>query len=564
MDTTCEPASTRSSGLLASRRLTRFSHFWRRHAVIILPALIFFALMVAINWELLVTPVFEDGDFAANALQVQNAKHMRELLGNYSRWHFHHPGPFFFYLFGAGEAISYDFLHIVPAPINGEILAELTFSTICLFLTIHIFYVHVRRPLFPPLAVLVSIVFLYAVDTAIPGSALVSLWPPYMSIFCFILLASSCASVAAGYWKHVILVAVSGMIMLHAHVAQTLFVAALTTVALSYTAGREFKYGTLRTALRAHRRDFLIALGIVLLFLLPIAIDAIVHTPSNLHQIRAYLHEHHREHNSLSTSLLYLASFFTYYVKPETVLANPAATWRDLLSPESFVRVYWCIFLFISVFSVIAYFGSRQRAPLFLKLVFFEVAFIILLFTYWSWRITGPMYTFNGYFFFSIQLLVLLALSSLAAAVVKPRLGRSRQIALTCAFTTPLLLVVGLKNTVSGDPGVHVIVSFLKQKGIKEAILVTPMKQETWPAAAGVASYMQRAGLTFCFEPQWAFVFGDTHVCRNNNVGYRVAFSESQPTCNAPCSLIYARPHLYVTGTRNLTSSDNSASYRTR
>ena len=178
--------------------LPRFARFFDSHAAILLPGLTFLALVIIMNWRLFVTPMFEWGDVAANELQVHSAKHLHELLGNYSRWHFHHPGPFLFYLFAAGEAILYDWLHLVPAPLNAECLTEIFFSVLCLFLAIYVFYANVKRPLFPAIAILTSILFLYALDTAIPNSALVALWQPYTEGFAFLLLASSAASVGAG------------------------------------------------------------------------------------------------------------------------------------------------------------------------------------------------------------------------------------------------------------------------------------------------------------------------------------------------------------------------------
>lgn len=62
---------------------------WFSWAKVVAPALCFLAVVLALNPGIFRTPYAEDSDFAANALQIQNAKAFRELLGNYSRWHFH-------------------------------------------------------------------------------------------------------------------------------------------------------------------------------------------------------------------------------------------------------------------------------------------------------------------------------------------------------------------------------------------------------------------------------------------------------------------------------------------
>ncbi|REM67800.1 hypothetical protein DSI38_09235, partial [Mycobacterium tuberculosis] len=50
----------------------------------------------------------EVGDFAANALNIIRAKSFHEIYGNYSRWQFNHPGPFFFYVYAFGEMVLVD------------------------------------------------------------------------------------------------------------------------------------------------------------------------------------------------------------------------------------------------------------------------------------------------------------------------------------------------------------------------------------------------------------------------------------------------------------------------
>jgi hypothetical protein len=522
----------------------------RDEAVIVLPALSFFVIIAAINWRLFTIPLIEYGDAAVNAIQVQNARHMHELLGNYSRWHFHHPGPFFFYIFAAGESIFYGVLHVVPAPLNGEYLAEIAISTAFLFLAIHVFYVNTRESLFPALAMLSSILFLYAVETALPFSAMVSLWPPDMALFCFLLLAVSCASFAAGNWKHAPLVAFAGMIMVHSHVAQLLFVTALTFAAVCGATIRDLKRRYLREALRAHRYHLATAFGIVIVFLLPIAIDTTIHHPNNIDHIRAYLREHHGAHNSRLTTLLYAASFFTYDVNPETVLASPTVHVRDLVNTKPFVRVYWGIFLLISVFAIGSHVVRRRKLSLFLKLAIGEIAFIILLFLYWSRRITGPMFTFNGYFFFSIQLLALFVCSSLICANVRPPLGWRKQTALASAATLPLLFVAGVKNADPGDPESLAIVSSLRETRAKNFKLII-RQPEQWPIVAGVASYLTRSGANFCVEPEWEFMFGPEHTCKKTDRYYRVLFRDNNSACELPCAVIYHRPKLYVTGFPN-------------
>ena len=526
------------------RYLAAGYEFVRPHAPLVVTGLIFLGFVLAINWEVFRYPQIEWGDVAANALQVQNAKHLAELLGNYSRWHFHHPGPFFFYLFAMGEGVFYNLLHIVPAPLNGECLAEILFSVSCLFGSIYVFTVHTRRALFLPLAVLASIVFLYALESALPASALVSLWPPYMALFSFLLLIVSSASVAAGKWTHLPLVAFSGMVMIHAHVAQLLFVTALISAALACALLRNVRAGTLAGNLVRYRPSLIASLAIAVLFASPLLIELLVHKPNNLTQIREYLAQHRGEHNSLRTAFLYLFSFLTYNTTPDTMLSNRAAGTIDLLNSEFFVRLYWSVFSFAALLAVFSLPGRIREIPIFLKFVFGAIVFVAILFVYWSWRITGPIYLFNGYFFFSVQLLALFGLLALVAELWGTDLDQRKQVALSCAFCSLLLLIPGLRQGRVDAPDVV---------GIKDAILHQQVKDvkfifqpADWPIAAGVASLLNRAGIHFCVERQFEFMLG--HACQETHDHYEVTFTATPLSCVIPCRSLYSRPKLYVTG----------------
>jgi hypothetical protein len=91
------------------------------------------------------------------SIQVYHARMFRELLGNYSRWQFHHPGPVFFYLFAAGEYLFCDVLRIVPAPLNAQLLTIVLVNTALLFGSIEIFARHFQGTLFRPLAVTAAV-----------------------------------------------------------------------------------------------------------------------------------------------------------------------------------------------------------------------------------------------------------------------------------------------------------------------------------------------------------------------------------------------------------------------
>lgn len=72
--------------------------------------LCFFSLCFVVyawsNWSVISVDCLETGDYAANALLVEDAKEFSLLTGPYSRFKFHHPGPALFYYRALGEVLN--------------------------------------------------------------------------------------------------------------------------------------------------------------------------------------------------------------------------------------------------------------------------------------------------------------------------------------------------------------------------------------------------------------------------------------------------------------------------
>src|SRR5205085_9437564 len=84
----------------------------------LLAAALFLAALLNNSEAIFRTHIYEADDYAANSLQVLKAKSFHETVGNYCRFGFHHPGPAFFYVYAAGEAVFFDGVHVVPTPFN--------------------------------------------------------------------------------------------------------------------------------------------------------------------------------------------------------------------------------------------------------------------------------------------------------------------------------------------------------------------------------------------------------------------------------------------------------------
>jgi hypothetical protein len=97
------------------------------------------AVLLVINRALFRLRLIEVGDLATILFQVKNAQRFHELLGNYSRFQFHHPGPAFLYILALGDWIFRGLPHICAEPANAAFLTVLLLNVACLFGAIRIF-----------------------------------------------------------------------------------------------------------------------------------------------------------------------------------------------------------------------------------------------------------------------------------------------------------------------------------------------------------------------------------------------------------------------------------------
>jgi len=532
-------------------------------------ALAMAAVACSINWQLFITPIYESGDFAANALQIQKAQTFSELLGNYSRFRFHHPGPAFFYVYGACEAIFYRLLGIVPAPQNAEMLGQILLSITAIVGTLGIIRRNCTSTVILPLTTALTILFIYAISNASPGSALVSIWAPHFIIFWFPLFMVACASLAVGNWNHLPVVAFSAMMLFHAHVAQTLFVGTLGGLALATTIFREVSAATLARTLRAQWVAILIGTGIVALFAFPILLDYVLNTPGNIGMILQHERKYPGLRNTLQQSLLYTASFFTFTSQAEQVLGGVKPGFTSLLNGSLFVRVYWSLVLVFGSFTALSVIIHRPGISRFAKYLVIQAAVVVVLFVYWAAKLTGPFYTFNGFFFFTLQWVLLLAFAVTLAETYSVSFRKETAAALACALASTMLLSAPeLQNVNFGTPDAHRVAEAVAGATAKPVYL--QFDGDDWDLAVGVASALRRQGMQFCVSPNWAFLFGHDALCQGDS---RLRFARGTSDCASPCRVILrhgdvaveymprfsavVRLPLRLTAADNLTQKDN-------
>lgn len=506
-------------------------------------AVLLASLLVFDNRHLLLeTPLHESGDTASNSLFVREAKSGVVIHGHYSRWNFYHPGPVLFYAYALGEAVFHDWLHVVPAPYNGQVISACLAVTLFFSLALMIFAQKLGAErggyaFFLPLALLFAVWHYGAAAYMAP--AFVATWPACPPILVFLCFVVATASVASGGGLELPLVALTGGWLVHNYVAQPLFVVPMTLFAYGGLIARcrsrgdsppAGPRGTLAAGWRAFPRAHLAAAGVLALFILPLLIDLSRGSESNFSRILAHLRQHHEPPHKLARSLCYFLTFGGY------AWYNPAENFFGRYSAggmRAFVALHWRAYLgwvTALVATPLLFAAARrisssavsQRRDGFLRWfgVLAIVAFILTLF--WGTKQDGEMFYFNAYFNYSIYFCAALGLAAaggvfLQAATAAPRPRWAR-------VTASAALVCGAAVAAWSNAASFVNLGVVEPGGDALPGVTTRTAAETvrpgqvcyldwsvfdgWTAATGVALQLDRLGYTVRVNDNWKIMFG--------------------------------------------------------
>jgi hypothetical protein len=306
---------------------------------------VLFAVLVARNTFLFSDRYYEDGDQAANSILIEQARHFKLLVGDYSRLGFNHPGPVYLYVQAWGEEFWYDLLHAVPTPWNGQLLAVYALNAAFVALAVAIAYGWTRS-----VAAAAACLAAFAAFAAVHPMILSSDWMSYLYVLSYALFVLAAASVAAGGARDVWIFALSGWFLIHGHAAYLFFVPALTVVVLATLCWprRNRILAALRTAPRASLRAFLAryrgawipAAAISALFLLPIVINLALHWPGSFVKYVSYGSSAQAGGHSIGAVIRYVLWFWWPGSNP------PAARFLVIVALLSYLiaaaLAWWC------------------------------------------------------------------------------------------------------------------------------------------------------------------------------------------------------------------------------
>lgn len=360
------------------------------------------------------TPLYETSDLAANSLQILRAINLQEIHGNYSRFGFHHPGPAFFYVYGAGEVIFYNLLHLVPAPHNGQLLAAALLQSTFLASAIAVLarYAAPNRGLFVTAAIAVALVHFQ-----LAGNPETSVWPPDQLVVpfaCFVVVA---IAVACGRLGLLPLLVVCGGFLVHGHVAQPLYVLPMAGIALGLGLRTRFRQDgrPVLGLVRENARPFCLASAILVVFLMPLAIDAVHGSNSNLATIAAYLTRPRASADVHSVTQIfgYAVAYLSYPAGVPLLDFSRSQFFSFEVNHLAGLVLSLLVLVILPISLLLIGWTSRSRVddastqrpggPRFFAIYYGFVGLGIVLTIVWIYVQKGPLYAFNSYFEYGLM-----------------------------------------------------------------------------------------------------------------------------------------------------------------
>jgi hypothetical protein len=475
---------------------------------------VLFGLVILLSPDLFRAPIVPYGDEAANSMRIFRAKHFEQLLGNFSRWQFHHPGPAYFYFLAAGEFVFYDLLRLTPAAFNAQILSSMLLSFVFAAGALAIFRRHFTSRAFPALAALMLALVAYTVNRSLPNLMLVSIWPPGWLLANFLFFVAAAVAVGAGDLAILPAMAAGGVLLAQGHASQAPFVVLISTGACACGVWRRRDDGSLRQLASRIRTRLIVSAAIVAVAAFPIVFEMCIHESDNLDAILNYVVSSRGHFNTFPQAVKFCAGFLLFTPDTERWAFEPLRGQVLAAAQRGWVVGFWMV-TFALGSAVLARRRriGRDRAA-FVVSALLVCAIASAMFLVWVLKLTGEFYAFNGLFIYSLHVVGLWTLCGL----LSERLPRA-----LCRWVTPAALVglaalvilgaAAFRNPYKGAP---VIQRILVQRNRIPATGVRLLfDQDRWPVMMGVADSLARAGMPFCVGPQWAFMFEPERVCRN-------------------------------------------------
>jgi hypothetical protein len=473
--------------------------------VVAATAAVLLVLLCVRNWFLFTTRLYEDADMGANSILAEQARHLTLLVGNYSRDHFHHPGPGYLYVKAAGESAFWAWLHLVPTAWNGQLLAVYVLNSMLAALIVGVAYAWTGS-LRGAAACFAAVAALAAVHPAVLSSD----WMPYLYVLAYLAFLVAAASVAAGRARDAWIMALAGWFCIHGHACFLFFVPLITCAVLAAVLwSRRHHLGATARSLGRHWRVWVPVLVISAVFALPIVTNLVLHWPGTFGDYATYASSKRSGGHSLAQAvqdaLWYWAPFRYAWLIPAGGFAAAVAVTRWLAPAR--LRRFLAALLAINAVSTLAF-------------LYYAMAGIDVLSEHYV-----------GYFYWSAPMLTLLVILAGLVEAIPSRVAGTVAAVVAAALAVGLLAAAPDTRTSTNssdpavlssgpdtDPALPGAVAALAARSAGRMIVLR-FDQRTWPDVTGFLVQAERTGVRACVKnPIWTFMMTSQFICTSQQV----------------------------------------------
>ena len=466
------------------------------------------ALLVVLcvrNRFLFTTRLYEDADMGANSILIEQARHFTLLVGNYSRDHFHHPGPAYMYVQAAGESLFWAWLHAVPTAWNGQLLAAYALNAMFMALVVGVVYGWTRslRGAAACFAVVVAFASLHP-------AVLSTDWMPYFYVPTYIAFIIAASSVAAGHTRDAWVMALSGWFLIHGHACFLFFVPVISCAVLAALAWpRRHRLGaSVRSLFVTQPRVWVPVAVISAVFAFPIIVNLVLHWPGQFGDYLAYSSSKraggHSIADAVRDALWYWWPYRYAWLFPVAGYAAAAAVTR-WLAPARLRRFLWAL-LAVNGLSTLAFLYYARTG------------------------IDNISEHYVGYFYWSAPVITLLVVAVGVFEAMPARLAPA--VAAGAAVLALAALAVAPEtqtSTNSSDPAVlssgpdtdPALAGAVAAVAARSAgrMIVLRLDQPSWPDVTGFLVQAERTGVRACVaNPVWTFMMTSQFICTSSDM----------------------------------------------
>lgn len=485
----------------------------RRALQFFLLLVLFTAGLACVNWDAIRTVNHESSDFAANTLLVLDAKRLQLIHGHYSRVGFNHPGPALLYVLAFGELLFHDWLHLVPSPFSGQLLAADVFDAAWLAAIVAMvrrMSGHMSGHMVPALLCAAVMVLVLAwSDRAIVGG----IWFPHLFVLPYAALLVASARLVQGRADTLGTLAVAAGFLFNGHAAfmPILGLNLLMTLAANRVLARRAPALRIvgRLWLAMHRRALLLAAAILFLFFVPLIIATVREFPGPLYDYLKFARA-----NKANTPLDAARFVGVYWGLGHGAPARGALAWGLALAA----------LLIAGLRRVPPAFARDARA---LGIIFLVATLSVLYYAWAGVDMLGQVYIAAFYFAVPALAAGLLALIGYASIRIRARQAAAAMLA--------LLAVAGAWHWLRVPPDYAYFYNYANVASLYEQLRRLPghgrvvldldlgpdatTQGEVWGNTMGLLAYAARQGVDLaCVNDNWHISFTRPKRCRPEEV----------------------------------------------